>query len=211
MTGDGQGAGARPGQDPTVSTVHPARKRRRSPPPRWPTRSRRWPRCGADRLVLALDGRPGPWLPEGFEVVAQAEGTFADRLDAAWAGSADRACRSGWTRPRSPPRCSTPAWPGSWTPASMRCWVRPSMAAGGPSGCTGTTRRLFDDIPMSTPGHGPSPGGPADRARPVRRPGCRPCATWTRWPTPRRWPRSARHRGRRPRSTGWPGRAVGAR
>ncbi len=41
--------------------------------------------CGADRLVLALEGSPGPWVPAGFEIVAQREGTFADRLDAAWA------------------------------------------------------------------------------------------------------------------------------
>jgi rSAM/selenodomain-associated transferase 1 len=40
--------------------------------------------CGADRRVVALDGAPGPWLPVGFEVVAQVGSTFADRLDAAW-------------------------------------------------------------------------------------------------------------------------------
>lgn len=41
--------------------------------------------CGADRLVLALDGEPGPWLPEGFTIVPQVDGTLNERLAAAWA------------------------------------------------------------------------------------------------------------------------------
>jgi glycosyltransferase A (GT-A) superfamily protein (DUF2064 family) len=40
--------------------------------------------CSAERRVLALDGEPGGWLPEGFEVVAQVGGSFTDRLAAAW-------------------------------------------------------------------------------------------------------------------------------
>lgn len=38
----------------------------------------------ASRRVVALDGRPGPWLPGGVEVVPQAGGGLADRLEAAW-------------------------------------------------------------------------------------------------------------------------------
>ncbi len=41
-------------------------------------------RCAADRMVVALDGEPGAWLPAGFEVIPQRGATFADRLDAAW-------------------------------------------------------------------------------------------------------------------------------
>jgi rSAM/selenodomain-associated transferase 1 len=41
-------------------------------------------RCGADRLVVALDGAPGPWLPPGFEVVAQRGAGLDERLAAAW-------------------------------------------------------------------------------------------------------------------------------
>lgn len=40
--------------------------------------------AGADRVVLALDGRPGPWLPAGVDVVAQVPGDLATRLTAAW-------------------------------------------------------------------------------------------------------------------------------
>lgn len=39
---------------------------------------------GADRRVVALEGRPGPWLPAGFEVIEQGEGTLGQRLDRAW-------------------------------------------------------------------------------------------------------------------------------
>lgn len=41
-------------------------------------------RCGADRLVVALEGAPGPWLPPGFEVVAQRGSGLDERLAAAW-------------------------------------------------------------------------------------------------------------------------------
>ncbi|WP_329124389.1 TIGR04282 family arsenosugar biosynthesis glycosyltransferase [Streptomyces sp. NBC_01353] len=39
----------------------------------------------ADRRVLALAGRPGAWLPEGFEVVAQSQGGLDERLATAFA------------------------------------------------------------------------------------------------------------------------------
>ena len=41
-------------------------------------------RVGADRHLLVLDGRPGRWLPAGFEVVPQCEGDLAARLAAAF-------------------------------------------------------------------------------------------------------------------------------
>jgi glycosyltransferase A (GT-A) superfamily protein (DUF2064 family) len=37
----------------------------------------------ATRRVLVLDGRPGDWLPEGFEVLPQVEGDLSERLGAA--------------------------------------------------------------------------------------------------------------------------------
>ena len=39
----------------------------------------------AGRRVLVLEGRPGPWLPEGIEVVPQVRGGLAERLAAAFA------------------------------------------------------------------------------------------------------------------------------
>ena len=40
--------------------------------------------CGAPRKVLALDGEPGPWLPRGFDVIAQRGTGFNARLTNAW-------------------------------------------------------------------------------------------------------------------------------
>lgn len=42
---------------------------------------------GARRVVLALDGRPGPWCPHGVEVVGQGAGPLDRRLTAAWAAA----------------------------------------------------------------------------------------------------------------------------
>lgn len=39
---------------------------------------------GADRVVVALDGPPGEWIPPGIEVIAQADGPLGDRLERIW-------------------------------------------------------------------------------------------------------------------------------
>lgn len=41
--------------------------------------------CGADRVVLALDGRVGAWCPAGVVVVPQGDGPLDRRLASAWA------------------------------------------------------------------------------------------------------------------------------
>ena len=38
----------------------------------------------ADRYVVALDGEPGPWLPDGFEVIDQRTGGLGERLAGAF-------------------------------------------------------------------------------------------------------------------------------
>jgi glycosyltransferase A (GT-A) superfamily protein (DUF2064 family) len=43
---------------------------------------------GADRVVLALDGRPGPWCPPGVVVIGQGRGTLDERLAQAWSRGA---------------------------------------------------------------------------------------------------------------------------
>jgi glycosyltransferase A (GT-A) superfamily protein (DUF2064 family) len=40
--------------------------------------------CNADRVVLALDGSPGPWLPPGVRVIPQRGHGLAERLANAW-------------------------------------------------------------------------------------------------------------------------------
>src|SRR3954466_5229454 len=43
--------------------------------------------CGADHKVVALDGVPGEWLPEGMRVVPQHGRGLAQRLAHAWAAT----------------------------------------------------------------------------------------------------------------------------
>lgn len=59
--------------------------------------------CGATRRVLALDGRPGDWLPEGFEVVPQRGEGLAERLAAAFADAGERAFLVGMDTPQLTP------------------------------------------------------------------------------------------------------------
>jgi glycosyltransferase A (GT-A) superfamily protein (DUF2064 family) len=56
--------------------------------------------CGADRKVLALDGRPGPWLPPGFEVVAQGAGGLDERLARVWTRVGGPAVQVGMDTPQ---------------------------------------------------------------------------------------------------------------
>jgi uncharacterized protein len=39
---------------------------------------------GADRVVVALDGRPGDWIPPGIDIVDQGDGDLDVRLARAW-------------------------------------------------------------------------------------------------------------------------------
>ena len=56
--------------------------------------------CGATRRILALDGRPGPWLPAGFEVVAQEGRAFGERLAHAWARAGGPGLQIGMDTPQ---------------------------------------------------------------------------------------------------------------
>ena len=54
----------------------------------------------AHERVLALDGPPGPWLPEGFRIVPQRETSFAQRLTAAWEDCGGPALQIGMDTPQ---------------------------------------------------------------------------------------------------------------
>ncbi|MFF7896088.1 DUF2064 domain-containing protein [Streptomyces sp. NPDC007907] len=57
----------------------------------------------ATRRVLVLDGSPGPWLPPGFDVVAQCAGGLDERLAAAFAHCAGPALLVGMDTPQVTP------------------------------------------------------------------------------------------------------------
>ena len=56
-----------------------------------------------DRVVLALDGRPGPWLPAGVDVVTQRGSGFGERLAAAWSEIGGPALQIGMDTPQVTP------------------------------------------------------------------------------------------------------------
>jgi len=56
--------------------------------------------CAADRRVVALDGPVGPWLPEGFELIAQRGSAFDERLANAWADTGGSGIQIGMDTPQ---------------------------------------------------------------------------------------------------------------
>lgn len=61
----------------------------------------------ARRRVLVLDGTPGGWLPDGFDVVPQCAGTLDERLAAAFAGCDGPALLVGMDTPQVTPELLT--------------------------------------------------------------------------------------------------------
>jgi uncharacterized protein len=57
----------------------------------------------AGRRVIALDGDPGPWLPAGFEVIAQRGDGLAERLAAAFDDIGEAAFLVGMDTPQLTP------------------------------------------------------------------------------------------------------------
>jgi rSAM/selenodomain-associated transferase 1 len=57
----------------------------------------------AARRVLVLDGRPGPWIPRGFEVIPQRGDGLAERLAAAFADAGAPAFLVGMDTPQVTP------------------------------------------------------------------------------------------------------------
>jgi glycosyltransferase A (GT-A) superfamily protein (DUF2064 family) len=64
----------------------------------------------ARRRVLVLDGRPGPWLPPGFDVVAQCGGPLDERLAGAFAAVRGPALLIGMDTPQVTPGLLTVDW-----------------------------------------------------------------------------------------------------
>jgi glycosyltransferase A (GT-A) superfamily protein (DUF2064 family) len=64
----------------------------------------------ARRRVLVLEGRPGPWLPAGFDVVAQCAGPLDERLAGAFAAVRGPALLIGMDTPQVTPDLLTVDW-----------------------------------------------------------------------------------------------------
>ncbi|HEV3225497.1 MAG TPA: DUF2064 domain-containing protein [Acidimicrobiales bacterium] len=58
---------------------------------------------GADRRIIALDGPVGPWLPSGFEIIEQCQGTLDVRLAHAWDQAGGPGVQIGMDTPQVTP------------------------------------------------------------------------------------------------------------
>ena len=108
----------------------------------------------AARHVLVLDGRPGPWLPPGFEVVDQRGDGLDQRLAAAFEDVGGPALLIGMDTPQVTPSLLAgaaaellsagtdavlgPAHDGGWWALGLRC----------------ADRRVFEGVPMGRPDTG---------------------------------------------------------
>ena len=109
----------------------------------------------ACRRVLVLDGRPGQWLPDGFEVLPQCEGELDERLASAFAIARGPALLIGMDTPQVTPALITVGWDG------VDAWFGPAADGGfWALGLREPDPDLLRGVPVSTPG-----SGAAQRAR----------------------------------------------
>ncbi|MFW3473896.1 TIGR04282 family arsenosugar biosynthesis glycosyltransferase [Streptomyces microflavus] len=105
----------------------------------------------ARRRVLVLEGRPGPWLPPGIEVVPQSAGGLDERLAAAFGGCTGPALLVGMDTPQITPALLAPALaPDAWE----RCdaWFGPAEDGGfWALGLAQPDPALLCGVPMSVP------------------------------------------------------------
>jgi rSAM/selenodomain-associated transferase 1 len=103
------------------------------------------------RRRIVLDGTPGGWLPDGFEVVQQGDGDLGQRLAAAFAGVRGPALLVGM---------DTPQLDRELLAAGLRGLTEPDVdAVLGPTvdggywtiGLREPRPEVFDGVPMSTP------------------------------------------------------------
>lgn len=108
----------------------------------------------ARRRVLVLDGRPGPWLPSGIEVVPQCAGGLDERLAAAFAGCAGPALLVGMDTPQITPGLLAPALgPEAWQDCDA--WFGPAVDGGfWALGLADPDPDLLRGVPMSRPDTG---------------------------------------------------------
>ncbi|MER5833871.1 DUF2064 domain-containing protein [Streptomyces sp. NPDC002130] len=100
----------------------------------------------AARRVLVLDGAPGPWLPPGFDVVAQCAGRLDERLAEAFARCTGPALLIGMDTPQVTPELLTVDF------TDCDAWFGPAEDGGfWALGLACPDPALLRGVPMSTP------------------------------------------------------------
>jgi hypothetical protein len=113
--------------------------------------------CSADVKIVALAGRPGPWVPAGFQVVPQVHGTLDRRLAYAWAATRELSGACGIQVGMDTPQVtageldalietlvSSPVPGALLGPAADGGWWVIGLRGADP-------HRVFRHVPMSTP------------------------------------------------------------
>ncbi|MFF2013727.1 DUF2064 domain-containing protein [Streptomyces sp. NPDC058195] len=109
-------------------------------------------RVPARRRVLVLDGRPGRWLPPGFEVMPQAAGGLDVRIAAAFASCTGPALLIGMDTPQVTPAFLAPVLRGQ---ERYDAWFGPAVDGGfWALGLAVPDPALVLGVPMSTPDTG---------------------------------------------------------
>ncbi|WP_405821738.1 DUF2064 domain-containing protein [Streptomyces sp. NBC_00838] len=108
----------------------------------------------ARRRVLVLEGRPGPWLPPGFDVVPQCAGGLDERLAAAFESCTGPTLLVGMDTPQITAALLAPAL----GPAGCDAWFGPADDGGfwalGLAAPESAPPDLIRGVPMSVPGTG---------------------------------------------------------
>ncbi|MFE9560608.1 DUF2064 domain-containing protein [Streptomyces sp. NPDC006487] len=103
----------------------------------------------ARRRVLVLEGRPGPWLPPGFEVLPQCAGSLDLRLAAAFGACDGPALLIGMDTPQVTPELLSVDW------SQYGAWFGPAVDGGfWALGLAVPDPALLRGVPMSVPGTG---------------------------------------------------------
>jgi len=106
---------------------------------------------GVGRRIVALDGQPGPWLPDGFEVVPQPDGGLAPRLAGTFAAVHAPALLIAMDTPQVTPKLLDGA---ARTLAQPDVDAVLGLSEDGGYWAIGLARadgNVFDDVPMSSP------------------------------------------------------------
>ncbi|MEE1797552.1 DUF2064 domain-containing protein [Streptomyces sp. JV176] len=105
----------------------------------------------ARRRVLVLDGAPGPWLPQGIEVIPQTAGPLDERLAAAFGQCAGPALLVGMDTPQLTPELLAPTLaPDAWQECDA--WFGPAADGGfWALGLATPEPDLLRGVPMSVP------------------------------------------------------------
>lgn len=108
----------------------------------------------ARRRVLVLDGRPGPWVPAGIDVVPQVAGGLDERLAAAFGGCEGPALLIGMDTPQvTPALLALALGDDAWRDCDA--WFGPAADGGfWALGLAAPDPGLVRGVPMSTAGTG---------------------------------------------------------